>query len=255
MRILFTICLFIYSFFALAQEINLKGTYQGKNLYVQNPLSSDQSSYCTESVYLNGRVVLQSPKTSSFEINLSKLAINSPIEVRILYKNGCKPKVINPNVVKSNTSFKFVSFTIDDKNLHWTVEGESANSVYYVEHYINNNWTNVKVLTAQAGQSTYNIPVAHTVGSNSYRVKHQEKNGQIAYSQTVTYTSSQGMIKFYPRNVSNKIYFTGTVSYEISDAKKQLLKRGKGKEVDVSTLQRGVYYVSFDNRTEQFLKK
>lgn len=63
------------------------------------------------------------------------------------------------------------------------------------------------------------------------------------------------MVKFYPRNVSNKIYFTANVDYEILNNQKKLIKKGKGKEVDVSNLQRGVYYVSFDNRTEQFLKK
>lgn len=255
MRFLLTICLLLSSFISLAEEITLKGTYQGKNLYVQNPFSSNQTSYCTEAVYLNGKLILQSPKTSSYEINLSKLAINAPVDVKIIYKSGCKPKVINPYVIKSTSGFKFISFTIDDKNLHWTVESESANSVYYVEHYVNNNWTNIKVLTAQSGQISYTVPVNHNIGANSYRIKHQEKNGQIAYSQTVAYNSTQGMIKFYPRNVSNKIYFTGNVSYEISDSKKQILKKGKGKEVDVSTLQRGVYYVSFDNRTEQFLKK
>lgn len=254
MKWIFTICLLLSGLLTFAEEMVLKGVYQGKNLYVQNPLSSNEIDYCTEVVYLNGNVVLKNPRASSFEINLAKLPINSPVEVKIVYKSGCKPKIINPNVIRQTTSFKFISFTIDDKSLNWVVEGESANSVYYVEHYVNNNWTNIKVMTAQSGK-TYSIPVTHSAGLNTYRIKHQEKNGQIVYSQTVTYSSTQGMVKFYPRNVSNKIYFTGNVSYEISDAKKQVLKKGKGKEVDVSSLQRGVYYVSFDNRTEQFLKK
>ncbi|MDW8295791.1 MAG: hypothetical protein RMJ97_02800, partial [Raineya sp.] len=86
-------------------------------------------------------------------------------------------------------------------------------------------------------------------------IKHQERSGQITYSDILDYSFTQGMVKFYPRNVSNKIYFTADVSYEISNNKKEVVKKGKGKEVDVSNLPRGVYFISFDNRTEQFLKK
>lgn len=247
----------LLSFGSFAQEIKLTGVYQGKNIYVQNPLKPDQSGYCTQAVFVNGTKLLTNPRTSSYEINLSKYAINTPVEIRIVYSNGCKPKVINKYVIDVKTKFKFISFTVDDKNLNFTVEGESNNSVYYIEHYVNNNWTTLKVLTAQEQQkiNSYSVPVSHSTGQNTYRIKHQEKSGQIVYSQTVSYSSVQGMVKFYPRNVSNKIYFTANVSYEIFNSQKQIIKKGKGKEVDLSTLQRGVYYVSFDNRTEQFLKK
>ncbi|GAB4125049.1 MAG: hypothetical protein OHK0045_08300 [Raineya sp.] len=242
---------------SFAQEIKLTGVYQGKNIYVQNPLKADQRTYCTEAVYVNGSKILDNPRSSSYEINLSKFAINAPLEIRIVHSKDCKPKVINKYVIEVKTKFKFISFTADDKSLNWTVEGESSNSVYYVEQFSNNNWTNIKVLTAQAQQNTnsYSLPVSHSTGQNTYRIKHQEKSGQIAYSQTISYNSVQGMVKFYPRNVSNKIYFTANVSYEISNVRKQIIKKGKGKEVDLSNLQRGVYYISFDNRTEQFLKK
>lgn len=249
--------IFLINFKSFSQEIRLSGTYQGKNIYVQNPLQPNQNGYCTQAVFVNGNKVLTNPRTSSYEINLSKYAINTPIEIRIIHHNGCKPKVINKSAIYAKTKFKFISFTVSSQSLNWTVEGETENSVYYVEHLVNNNWTNLQVLTSQEKQITnsYSIPVKHSTGLNTYRIKHQEKSGQIVYSQTVSYNSVQGMVKFYPRNVSNKIYFTAIVNYEISDNRKKVIKKGKGKEVDLSNLQRGVYYVSFDNRTEKFLKK
>jgi hypothetical protein len=252
------LCLFLLlHLVSFAEEIKLTGVYQGKNIYVQNPLKTDQSGYCTQAVFVNGTKVLDNPRASSYEINLSKYPINTPVEIRIVHSNGCKPKVINKYVIDVRTNFKFISVNVDDKNINWTVEGETNNSVYYVEQLVNNNWTNLKVLTVQTQQKTnsYSVPVSHSVGQNTYRIKHQEKSGQITYSQTISYSSVQGMVKFYPRNVSNKIYFTANVDYEILNNQKKLIKKGKGKEVDVSNLQRGVYYVSFDNRTEQFLKK
>lgn len=257
LRLLLQCFIFWVSFVGFAQEIKLSGVYQGKNIYVQNPLKSDQSGYCTQAVFVNGTKVLDNPRASSYEINLSKYVINTPIEIRIVHHMDCKPKVINKSAIDVRTNFKFINITIDDKSLNWSVEGETENSVYYVEQLSNNNWTNLKVLTAQSKQTTnsYSVALTHSTGQNTYRIKHQEKSGQMVYSQTVSYSSVQGMVKFYPRNVSNKIYFTAIVSYEISDNRKQVVKKGKGKEVDLSNLQRGVYYVSFDNRTEQFLKK
>lgn len=252
-----TLWFLMHSLLTFSQEVVVKGTYQGKNVYIHNPLSTDQKSYCIQFVYLNGNIVVRSPRTSSFEINLASLAIGSAVEIKIVHIEGCKPKVINPWVLRGHSNFKFTSFTANEKNLVWSVEGETANSVYYVERMINNNWTNVTTLQAQNPQSTnsYTLPVTHNVGLNKYRIKHQERSGQITYSNVLDYNFTQGMVKFYPRNVSNKIYFTAIVSYEISNMKKEVLKKGKGKEVDVSNLSRGVYYVSFDNRTEQFLKK
>ncbi|MDX1903696.1 MAG: hypothetical protein SFU27_06010 [Thermonemataceae bacterium] len=255
MRNVFTIILLFWSIASMAGEIIAKGTYQGKNIFVQNPLSSDRVSYCTEAVYLNNKLVLQNPKASSYEVNMSKLSVGTSVEIKIVYKDGCKPKIINPSVIKSVSNFKFTNTVVNADDISWQVEGETSNSVYYIEHYVNNNWTNVKVITAKDNQNSYSVSLKHSAGVNKYRVKHQAKLGQIAYSPTVTYNSTSGMVKFYPRNVSNKIYFTGVVSYEISNAKKQVLKKGKGRDVDVSSLQRGVYYVTFDNRTEQFLKK
>ncbi|MCS6794347.1 MAG: hypothetical protein NZ516_00155 [Raineya sp.] len=249
--------LWMQSLVVFSQEIIVKGTYQGKNVYIHNPLTNDQKNYCIQAVYLNGNLIVRNPRTSSFEVNLAAFSIGNSVEIKIVHSEGCKPKIINPWVLKGQGNFKFISFTADEKNLNWSVEGETANSVYYVERMVNNNWTNVTTIQAQNPQitNTYTYPITHNVGLNKYRIKHQERSGQITYSDILDYSFTQGMVKFYPRNVSNKIYFTADVSYEISNNKKEVVKKGKGKEVDVSNLPRGVYFISFDNRTEQFLKK
>jgi hypothetical protein len=147
------LCLFLLlHLVSFAEEIKLTGVYQGKNIYVQNPLKTDQSGYCTQAVFVNGTKVLDNPRASSYEINLSKYPINTPVEIRIVHSNGCKPKVINKYVIDVRTNFKFISVNVDDKNINWTVEGETNNSVYYVEQLVNNNWTNLKVLTVQTQQ-------------------------------------------------------------------------------------------------------
>ena len=45
----------------------LTGMYQGKDVYVQNPLSENQKDYCTKEVYLNNEKILTNIKSSVFE--------------------------------------------------------------------------------------------------------------------------------------------------------------------------------------------
>ena len=39
--------------------------------------------------------------------------------------------------------------------------------------------------------------------------------------------------------------------YEVMDQYGSLVRKGFGKEVDVQSLNRGIYYVSYDSKTEQ----
>jgi hypothetical protein len=240
-----------------AGEIVLRGVYQGKNLYVQNPFTADKSRFCTMSVYVNDKLLLSDPKTSSFEINLSFLSMNQEVVVRIVHADGCKPKIINAVAIKPNDTFQFTSFIVDESVVRWNATGESPNSVYYVEKFVNNNWFTIKTVTstqsAQAGM--YAVPVKHPTGITKYRIKHQERDGQIFYSQTLTYNAVQEQVKFYPKNVTNKIYLTAEAAYEILDVNGKLLFKGQGKEIDATKLGRGVYYLSIEGRAEKFLKK
>jgi hypothetical protein len=247
---------FLPKFSSHAAEIILKGVYQGKNLYVQNPLVPGQTRYCTLNVYVNGTMLLTDPRSSSYEIDLSRFSLNTPVEVRIVHSPECKPKIINPSVIKALGKFQFVGVSVDASLIRWNSVGETASSIYYVERYINNNWITLKIITAQkTGNNTYAIEVRHNTGNNRYRVKHQELDGQFYYTQSVDFQNIIYRAKFYPKNVMNKIYFTADVNYEIFDIKKTLVKRGRGREIDASALKRGVYYLVFDSQTEQFLKK
>ena len=106
--------IFLIAFFIFSQvhsqdtEYTVTGEYQGKNIYVQNPLSKDKLNFCTTEVYLNERLDKTSPKTSAYEIDLSHLEIGSPVFIKIVHKEGCKPKIINPQVIRSKSKFQFL---------------------------------------------------------------------------------------------------------------------------------------------------
>ena len=80
--------------------IVLEGAYQGKNLYVQNPMTQD--GWCAVYVEVNGVKVLDSldVQKTAFEIDLKSLGIEQggAVQIRIYHQSDCMPKVLNPEV-------------------------------------------------------------------------------------------------------------------------------------------------------------
>lgn len=246
--------------FAHAQEdvsFTVSGTYKGRNIYVQNPFTPDRSRYCTRLVYVNDQQVLVEPHASSFEVDLSSVPMNSPVIIKIVHTQGCKPKIINPDAIRGDADFQFVSYSVDENTLHWTTAGETENSTYYIQKLVNNNWLTVRIITARGsnGEGSYTLPVQHHTGVNRYRIRHQERDGRVYYSPELIYRKSAEEVRFYPKNASTKIYFTQSIPYKITDVKGNVLLQGNGKFVDISKLPRGVYVIHFGSKTDRFLKK
>lgn len=62
-------------------------------------------------------------------------------------------------------------------------------------------------------------------------------------------------ISFYPKNASNKLYFSLPIKYEIKDANGKKVLKGFDETVDISSLEQGLFSVKFGGKTEKFLKK
>src|SRR5688572_15298165 len=76
--------------------ITVKHTYQGKNIFIQNPPTKEQNSFCTLKVLVNDSTLLDSIATSAYEIDLSYLKVNTTAKIQIVHHNGCKPRVMLP---------------------------------------------------------------------------------------------------------------------------------------------------------------
>ena len=86
-------------------QVVLEGSYQGKNVYVQNPFASCTDTtikFCTESVTINDSISL--PKDSlamtCYRIPLTSYGFKEGDKIRIVIKHygDCTPKVLNPEV-------------------------------------------------------------------------------------------------------------------------------------------------------------
>jgi hypothetical protein len=258
---LIVLFLFIFSGFANdvanAQYLVVSGNYQGKNLYVQNPFTSNMKDFCTDEVYLNEVKIMDNIKSSAFEIDLSSLNLNDPVTVKIVHKDDCKPKVLNAQVIRTANNFQFLSFNVTEDEISWSTKGEKLGDKIFIEQYLYNNWVTIKEVPAKGSASSnhYNFPSNNHSGLNKYRIRFVEKEGSSYYSKTVEIISSKPEVTFFPKRVANKIYLSRAVDYEIVDGYGNPLIKGKGSEIVCEKLPEGVYYLNVDNKTEKFLKK
>jgi hypothetical protein len=243
---------------SLGAEIVISGVYQGKNIYVQNPFSgSGNKDFCTTEVFVNNSKSSTNILSSAFEIDLSTHKLSEPIQIKIIHKEDCKPKVLNPQVLKATSSFNFNSITATSEHLTWATKGEKANGKMCVEHFINNTWVIVKEVKGKESpiMCNYEVPVNHNSGVNKFRVKYIEHDGQVFYSQVAEFNSTLPPVDFFPKRVTDKIYFTRETDYELLDAYGNQKMKGRGKEFDVKSEPAGVYYINADNKTFKIFKK
>lgn len=249
----------IFSVEALGQEteFTVTGEFQGKNIYVQNPLSSDKINFCTSEVYLNEKLVTSSPKTSAFAVNLSELSVGDPVFIKIVHKEGCKPKIINPQVIRSKSKFQFLNVNADALSISWSTKGELPYGKYFVEHYRNREWQNIETVSGKGSfeANQYNIDPQYHTGDNKYRIKYIQSDGKIFFSSVFDYFNDVEPISFYPTMVVDKIILSRSSEYSVVDSYGNQITKGNGKEIELESLKAGLYFLYVDNREERFVKK
>lgn len=251
------LCILTLSVFAFAQKIELEGTYQGKNIYVQNP-ASGTDSYCTEKVLVNGKEV-PFKHSSAYEIRLDtlELKIDDPVKVEIYHKHDCKPKVITQNYTPKG-NFDLVSISVDSNHvLHWISKNELNKLTYTIEQFRWNKWIKVGEVDGIGGmqENAYSFQTQPHSGKNKFRVK-QVASGKPRISQAVDFEVPDLGIKILgnQNKLSDKIEFNKETMYELYDRSGNIIKKGAGKTIDIKDLERHFFYLNFDNKTEQVTK-
>lgn len=253
---------------ASASFLVLEGNYQGKNLYVQNPFATGGPGFCTIKVMVNDNVTTDEWNSSAFEIDLSlhKLNVGDPVTIKIEHKEGCTPKVLNPEVLKPKSTFEVVDMQVTPAGkLTWKTKGENGKLPYVIEQKIWNKWIPVGEVNGEgtAGEHNYDFQLTPHSGENTVRVKQVDYTNKPRYSQPKTFADpSVKEVDFIPKRVKNspiKFVETGTekgvkTRYEIYDSYGNIVKKGYADQVDVSTLKSGAYYINFDNKDSQFIK-
>ncbi|MGK7394282.1 MAG: T9SS type A sorting domain-containing protein [Candidatus Cyclobacteriaceae bacterium M3_2C_046] len=260
-----TICVSVALFFlsvagyqTQAQEIMLTGIYQGKNLYIQNPLSEDKINFCTRNVFVNGHQVIDHPKTSAFEVNLSAFNVNDTVNIRIEHHPNCAPKVINPQVIRAKSQFQFLSVQAENNLLRWFTKGENSPGYFMIEEYLEDKWIIVKSVNAIGSSENhqYKLQLDPGQGLSKFRIKYMPQDGNSFYSQIVEINlNEESPVTFYPTRVTDKITLSRETDYEVLDSSGNSIVKGSGSEINLEELTTGLYYLNIENKTEKFFKK
>jgi len=242
-------------------KLTVEGNYQGKNLYVQNPYASNNVGFCTIKVLVNGNTTPDAIESSAYEIDLSlyKLRIGDPVTVVIEHKVDCSPKVLNPEVLKPRSTYEIVNMSVDPKGkLTWKTKNENGKLPFVIEQYVWNKWITVGEVDGKgtSTENNYEFQLTPHSGENKVRIKQVDYTGKPNPSQAKTFTdASISAVDFNPKTVKDKITFTSKTRYEIYDSYGNIVKKGYANEVDCTNLKKGAFYINFDNKDSQFVKR
>lgn len=251
--------------FSQGGVIILEGNYQGKNLYVQNPFGSGGVGFCVTEVFVNGNITTDEVNSSAFEIDFKshKLQIGEKVEIKIKHKEDCKPKVLNPEVLKPKSTFEVITMTIDkDGTLKWSTKSETGKLAFAIEQFRWNKWVKVGEVDGVGTPTTnnYTFKIAPHSGKNQIRVRQTDYSGQPRLSKPVDFMSDATEVSFAPVKVSTTISFVAAdkpteTMYEIYDQYGNVVKRGFGSSIDATNLTKGGYFLNYDNKMAEFIKK
>ena len=187
-----------------------------------------------------------------------ELTKGDQINVIIRHKPGCNPEVINKHVIKPKSTYELLDIRIDQRNnvLTWTTRKETGKLPFIVQQYRWNKWTNVKRVMGKGTpqKHTYSAKVRVHSGKNRFRIKQTDFTKRPNYSRELSFTSLKKPVKFDYKKFRGEINFSAPTKYEIFDAYGRKTMAGYGDNIDVSGLDKGTYYINYDNATESFEK-
>ncbi len=258
-RILLQLLLLLIVVSASAGEMVLRGTFQGENLYVKNPFASSGVGFCIYEVTVNGLTTTDEINSSAFEVNLSvySFSIGQPVIVALRYKDDCLPKVLNPEVLDARATFQVQNIKLDGDKLTWNTTGEAGTLPFIVEQFRWNKWVRVGQLEGKGSAATnsYGILVRLNSGENRFRVKQTDSKNKTRYSPEINTDAKIPEVTFTPDRVDDVITFSAQTMYEIYDEFGGIVFKGYGNTIKVNGLQKGKYYLNYDNKMERFTKK
>lgn len=236
-------------------ETSFSGVYQGSPLFIQNPYLSDSGIYCISRITINKRRVEMNYERSALILDFKGINKFSPVSIHIEYSDStCVPILLNPESIRYHNTFSFEELIITDSSLVWKATGESDNGTYEVEAFDLGYWevVSMRETNGDYGGSEYTFFPIYVEGVNKYRVKYTDSNNTL-YSEEIEHV-------FYPEPVTvkhegNKLTLSRSVSYVITDKDNIEAMVGAGKEVDITDLKYGEYYILIDDKQGVFFRK
>ncbi|MBC7862624.1 MAG: hypothetical protein IAF38_06585 [Bacteroidia bacterium] len=225
---------------------------------MQNPLAADAFGFCATKILVNG--IEPYENGNGFEIDLYQFPLKKgdSVTIMIFHKKGCKPKILNPEVLLPESTFECVSIEADSSGtVKWKTINEKGSLPFVIQQYKWNKWVNVAEVKGigTPGENDYTFKIIPLSGENKIRIKQLGCSSVPLFTPEVTFTSKVRPVKLVSlRLLKNKLSFSAKTHFEVYDSYGNIVKKGFSNSVDCSTLPRGKYFLNFDNATTQFEK-
>ena len=259
MKKLFTILILLLinalNTFSQQNIATIDGIYRGENLIVNNPFDPDGGAgFCIFDVKVNGQKLNETTNSSSFEIDFSSFGLRPGDRISIEFQqriNCGNVEIVNPHVIMVKSTFKTKSISVEDGELVWSTTGERGQLPFTVEQFKWNKWKPLGTVEGNgtSGVNDYSYPIQLHSGENRFRVKQIDYTRRPNYSEEATHFSPQTPVEFTQKG--KVVTFSASTIYEIYNSYGRIVQKGEGKQVDLSKLEKGTYYLSYDNETKK----
>ncbi len=253
-----TVAMLVSSQSIMAEDLVIKGTYQGENIYVKNPFAPSGVGFCAYEVTVNGMITTDEINSSAFEIDLSVygFSVGDEVSVVIRYKDDCTPMVLNATALQVQKPAKFETIAVKDGELKFSTTGETGSLPFIIEQFRWNKWVKVGEIKGKGHnqKNDYSVKIRPHSGANKFRVRQTTGNRKIqSYSREVIHIATTPKVTFKSSN--DEISFTAETMYEVYDQYGGIVFKGYGKNVNISSLTKGKYYLNYDNSQDTFIKR
>lgn len=262
-KLVFPFLLFVFiAINAQADEMILKGVYQGKDLYIINPMLDIGEEYCAYEVLINGKEFEDVVNSSAFRITLDYAGLQFGEDYRIVIKHheNCTPKIANPEVLKPLCTYTITDFELGYNNvLKFTTNHESGKLPFYIEEFRWNKWIEIGQIPGEGGPGSrnYSQKVYPFNGENKYRIYQVDHLNRKFYSDDIIFELEKDGISVTSKlsKVKKEIILSGITYYVVVNEFGEELVSGIGDIIDVSNLKKGEYFLNFENEYVVFKKK
>lgn len=237
---------------AFSQSVlQLEGTYYGKNLYVQNPMLDDGSSFCIDSVIVNGARISMDIEGAAIELPLDSLNIEvgSTLFIKLYHDSTCRPLVLNVNIRPPYKKFDLDTITLATSGLLEWSSSCTTEHYYIVQQYRWNRWVKLDQKAGIISDSLNNYSYKSELhsGENEIRVKTVlRSNPNRGIFNVVKVESPKQLVTAKYHRQLNYVQFSGATSYEIYDAYGTVLSTGRSSSINLSEFQNGLYFINYD---------
>lgn len=233
----------------------IEGKYAGKNIFILNPSVGEQ--FCVSQVWVNGRSISFTQNSNSFEIPLHGFVEEQIVSIQIHHRADCEPIVVNKYDLIKQREFAFPSFIFTKKTrlLSWDIKELDSLKSYVIEQYVFGKWQVVKELGTPSEMAFNNFPPIVNSGTNFFRMKERDREGKTLISPIIKVKIPNRNVEIKKIKVTKELEFTDVTHYEIITENGFFVKSGTAKTVDVSELEKGVYFINYDGMQATFVKK